>query len=221
MSADPSSSEGKATGDATASGDSKKQGAKRKMQDPIAWYEGEQKKLLNRLLLKVAKKNYKPAKSDDKKPKKKTGYIIYSQKVRSEMKEPLEDGKTSGESLQPKEMMKKVAAMWKALSKKEQLEYQKMADEMEAAEAKKRAEAEAAAAAGSMADDENDDELKEEGGGEEVAAPKRKRAKTAAPRGKKAAAKTKGKSKNAAPAKANKKKAAAEEDDGEEMEEGN
>ena len=58
----------------------------------------------------------KETKSDDDKPKakrSKTGYLIYSDNVRADVRSSLESGVEEGEKLKPQDVVKAIAARWK------------------------------------------------------------------------------------------------------------
>ena len=63
-----------------------------------------------------------------KKPKAKTGYLVFSSEKREEVKEMLE--KESGEAPKPKDVISKLGAVWKALSDEERQVYNDKAKKM-------------------------------------------------------------------------------------------
>ncbi len=65
--------------------------------------------------------NDKKSESKPKKPKAKTGYLIFSSEKREEIKKILSD--ENGETPKPKEVISKLGAVWKSLSPNEQQVY--------------------------------------------------------------------------------------------------
>jgi len=79
-------------------------------------------------------KSKKEKLSDDdtpKKPKAKTGYLVYSSEKREEIKTLLEE--ETGEKPKPKDVISKLGSTWKALSDEEKEAYNAKAKEMAAA----------------------------------------------------------------------------------------
>ena len=70
---------------------------------------------------KKQKKEKKPSNSDDDKPKKKriTGYILFSNATRDEVKEQLQAHLQEGEKLKSTLVMKRLGEMWKDLEQDE------------------------------------------------------------------------------------------------------
>ena len=77
-------------------------------------------------------KKEKPSSSDEDKPKKKriTGYILFSNATRDEVKEELSADLEEGEKLKSTLVMKRLGEMWKALEPDEREEWNAKATEM-------------------------------------------------------------------------------------------
>ena len=69
-----------------------------------------------------AKKN-KSKSSEDKPKRSKTGYLLYGDSVRAEVKKQLQDSLGEGEKLKPTDIIREVAAKWKAESEEVRQEW--------------------------------------------------------------------------------------------------
>ena len=94
--------------------------------------ESEKPEKPKKLTKKEVKKAEKEAKKAEKaaKPKRApTGYLMYSNEHRAEVKAVLESALCDGEKLKPQDTVKRLAADWKELSKEEQSEWKLKAAE--------------------------------------------------------------------------------------------
>ena len=80
-----------------------------------------------------SKKEKAPDDDTPKKPKAKTGYLVYSSEKREEIKQLLEN--ETGEKPKPKDVISKLGATWKTLTDEEKEVYNVKAKDMAALEA--------------------------------------------------------------------------------------
>ena len=75
----------------------------------------------------VAKADKKAKSKEDKPKKRKTGYLLFSDEMRADIKEALLENLEEGEKLQAKDTVRELAAQWKALSAEEKTEWNERA----------------------------------------------------------------------------------------------
>jgi hypothetical protein len=75
----------------------------------------------------VAKADKKTKSKEDKPKKRKTGYLLFSDEMRADIKELLLDNLEEGEKLKPQDTVRELAAQWKALSDEEKAEWNERA----------------------------------------------------------------------------------------------
>jgi hypothetical protein len=79
------------------------------------------KKETEKSVTKKGTKEKKPKKEEGDKPKRaKTGYLLFQDDVREEVREGMAKEVEAGEKLKPQEVVKAIAALWKELTKDDQ-----------------------------------------------------------------------------------------------------